>query len=64
VELEGDGEQLEQFDEDHTRRAQRHVIDDKDLDVVSGGEDATAEETTGGTAAAQRGDAAAALRTR
>jgi len=44
--------------------AQRHVVDDEVVDVVGGGEDATAKETTGGTAAALRGDAAATLHTR
>ena len=61
--LEGDGEEPVQLDEDHARDAQRQV-DDEAVDVVGGGEDATVKETTGGTAAARRGEATAALHTR
>jgi len=44
--LERDGEELIQLDEDHARNAQRRV-DDEVVDVVDGGEEATAEKTTG-----------------
>ena len=58
--LEGDGEELVQLDEDHARNAQRRV-DDEVVDVVGGGEDSMAKETTGGTASSRRGDPVAAL---
>ena len=58
------GEELEQLDEDHARKAQRREVGDEVVDVVGGGEDATTKETTGGATAARRGDAAAALHTR
>jgi len=44
--LERDGEELVQLDEDHARGAQRRVHDEVG-DVVDGGEEATAEKTTG-----------------
>ena len=44
--LERDGEELVQLDEDHAQGAQRRV-DDEVGDVVDGGEEATAEKTTG-----------------
>ena len=44
--LERDGEELIQLDEDHARNAQQRV-DDEVVDVVGGGEEATAEKTTG-----------------
>ena len=44
--LERDGEELVQLDEDHARGAQRRV-DEEVADVVGGGEEATAEKTTG-----------------
>ena len=44
--LERDGEELIQLDEDHAQNAQRRV-DDEVVDVVGGGEEATAEKTTG-----------------
>ena len=44
--LEREDEELEQLDEDHARGAQRR-IDDEAGDVVGGGEEATAEKTTG-----------------
>ena len=46
MELEGDDVELEQLDEDHVRRAHRHLVDGEVMDVVGDCEDAVAEETT------------------
>ena len=45
AELEGDGEELEQLDEDHAHKARTDVVIDNVEDVVDGDEDATAERT-------------------
>jgi hypothetical protein len=56
VKLEGDGEELEQCDEDHARTGV--VVDDIE-DVVDSDEVATVERTKEDDAAARRGDIAA-----
>jgi hypothetical protein len=60
AELEGDGEELEQLDEDHVCKARNDVVVDDVEDVVDGDEDATRRTKECG-ATTRRGGAATTL---